>query len=482
MILHLFGWVIWLAAVVSALPSAAAESKGSDQPAKPFTLDQYVRQYLSVSPSLAMARIRQQQQQLNLNIARENWMNELSMEPSYTESNLEVDPGDFADKREDVRLQAELSQQTPWGTQFGLRGGYSWRQSTAEEDSTPTEAYAFYLQQNIWRNWAGQATQMQIEAAQAAWRQAQLVTRESRSAACLKAIQLYQNVYVLQQMQELYQQSLDDSKEIFDRYQQLFRQRLIKETELLTAESDWLANRNQVMDERRRFRQALVTFLTPIGREVVKLDLADPQAFVKGRLATVSGQELDQLTRVQQAEWQIAQQQARLALAREEAKSDVNLFVELGRNKTENIIDAGPVSQRNEYVQIGISAKIPLVNKIPSYEIEQARQNVALSQMEKQEDILNLREQLESLKVEIEGLQAKQDLTAKRTRVLERKLTAARQQVERRQMELLDYIRHRSELLTNRLEQLSVQREIVQRLTELWILTDHIPRICQVAS
>lgn len=463
---------------VLCLQIAAAASAG-----KEVELQDYIRDYLANSPLLSQTRIREKQQRLEKAIAEQRWTSSLALMPEISQSSLAVNPGSYADETRDTQLQLELQQNLPTGTLLGLKGAYSWRQSKQEENSHPTESYAFFLRQSLWQDWAGRQGELNLQLAEGRLKRSTLEHQANILKECLSASRLYLELFIRQEMHTLFEASARDAEEIFQRYERLFQQRLIQETEFLTAESDLLANRQRLLDEHLRYQESLIAFLSPLKSPVQlqrpKLSSPDLSELQK-QLASIEAENLQENANVKRVELEIQESLTRLAQVREKSRARVDLIFEMGRRKSEQIIDFGLLTAQREYAQLGISANLPLNNKIPLFEVERAQSEIALGQEKRREALQTIELEVQRVQTQLDFLAKRMTVSKKRSEVLEAKLKAARIQVDRLQMELFDYIRHRSELISGRLEEFEIQWEQWNQQLEFLQLLNVMPAFCRV--
>jgi len=446
-------------------------------------LDAYIERYLKISPVLSQSQIQKNQRQIDKSISEQRWTSQLSLQPQVSRSSIAVSPGSYEDRTRDSQIFFDVNQNLPSGTLFGVRSGYSWRNSDRESETNPTESLAFYLQQNLWQNFGGRQGDLQEQIAASRLQRSKLELEGTLLTECITATRLFLDLYSRQQMRALYQESARDAEDIFNRYRKLFQQRLIRETELLTAESDLLANRKRLVDEQLRYEQSLISFLAPVDQINFPANLRNPEGKFTGLdLEAMEPETLQASLAVKRLDLEIEESQTRLALTREQVRSRIDLVFEIGRGKSQQIVEFGLLTSQREYVQLGLNASIPIVNKVPAFEVERAKSDVMLGQERRRASIRAAELEAERIQMRWKFIQQRTILTQQRSRVLDAKLRSARQQVDRLQMELFDYIRHRSELINSRLEEFENQRDFWNQRLDAWLLLDITPKFCRVAA
>ncbi|MFW7379907.1 MAG: TolC family protein [Oligoflexus sp.] len=470
-------WQIILFVLAMSSSQGLAENQSST-----LDLATYVERYLQVSPILSQSHIVEEQRRLDKAIVDQSFTSQINIQPFISQSSIDVTPGSYEDQTRDSQIQLDLRQSLATGTQLGVRSAYSWRQSERESETNPTESLAFYLEQNLWQNFAGRQRGMRQQIAESRLQRAILEKESALLQECVAASRLYLDLFTHQQMRQLFEETAKDAADIYQRYQKLFQQRLIRETEYLTAESDLLTNKKRLLDEKQRYEQALLAFLLSIKQEASETYLQNPTVNLPEETRKLKQEEFLSLRQIRRLDLEIAESRNQLDLARDQSRSQIDLVFEAGRGKSQQIVEFGLLTSERQYVQLGIRADIPLMNRVPAFETDRAKAEVLLNEERRRASLLEAQLESERMHSRWQFLQERMDLTQKRSKVLNAKLKSARQQVDRMQMELFDYIRHRTELINSRLEEFENQRDFWNQRLESWLLMDMTPEFCRIPT
>ena len=477
--------IIVIPGLLCTLP-VRAESTG----AAPVSLRQYTawaqKNSLSVKNAKSQRIIAGHQEK----ITNERSLTNLSLTPwvrtadryNLTETlNDEPNPSEGGDRPLIYGVNLNLTQTLPSGTLLGFRADQTRQTEDTTGSFTPASSMALYLSQPLARNGFGRAGDLLVGSAGQRHRAATLQEEDARLAECTNAATLFGRVYALQKRMAIMKDIAATSSRIYRTQSRYFRSRLVPRLQYLLAETDYTDTRTRVLALQGELDLALVELSENAGRKI--RTLASPEEDLRPDLRPLSRADIDRLPAVRAAKADQMAARFDVKQSREQSRARVDLNVEAGRTENEARYTFGDrllsTYTRENYVQLGVTMDLPLINDRPDYQVYQAVETWRMASDRvagaRRTVAIHLQQQEQSLT----HLQEAVALREKNLALTSRQLQEARRLLSDSRIDLETYLFFRNRYREQHLTFWQVRLELWRAGLQLARIRNHRPAFCR---
>lgn len=450
--------------------------------AAPLTPQSFIDSYLARTGVYQSAKIQTEISEAEVLKAGDWYRSTLKVKPTWVSKEARYLSQNLNISSSSSSVDVELMQALPPGTE--LLANVS--SSVANPDVTTTgivdRSYTFALAQPLYRNAFGRMWRMEKNAAKAQLESDRSSFKLQKLKSCMAAADSYDLLWLTDERLKLFEQMASTSQSALNVAESSARARLIRRLDLLSARSDHLKAQSQVTRALSEKQKALTTVQAFVAVEAGPAHLQNPDAWYSRPLSQPTSADLASNPSLQASLMAVQAAQGKSAVAREKARSQVNLVLEGGRSEGRVPLNTGVSRYNEDFVRAGLSIEFPLRNKANDADIKSAALMKARAQWEyddlKREAETGFAQRLFDLK----AIQDQLENSKKRAVLYEDQRREAFGLIRSGRIEFEDYLRYRDLSFNEGLQILELSESFWRQKRELALLTGQEAFLCGVGT
>ena len=475
-----------LAALLVVLLLAGAGKAGA------MSLEEYVRHYLSQSARLSMAQKAARRAALLAEIADDRYKTSLqsvltgqdnlvgtsgtNIVPNATGTGVLFQPYSTHFRSKTRGHATSLNQTLGLGSTLSLRFNESRTQFDNDTGDSANRDHSVHLNHALWRNFGGALEDLRSEQAGLEQEAARQEADDMQLQECLAAGRLYLDAWFLQEQAKLYDLSLKDAREMRDLFTRLYKGRHVQKIEYLRARQDFLTRENLFADRRQAVRQARLVLENGIGRSVPPVLQEPALKVIEAGLqeaAPATG-----LPALKKYDLRRQAAEAGIGVARQTARSDVNLTLSAGRAKLPSSGDILGTSTERDYMGVSLSLSLPLRDRSREVAVHRAVVDHEIAGERLREAERESRKSLDTAVSTLGHLRRRSRTVADQVGVAEQQLAEAKVLVKSSRYDLTNYILDRTAATAKKIEYLENRLRVMTTILSIRQLTSQAPAWC----
>lgn len=468
---------VTLAFFIGSLSSASAESK--------LTLEEYLKLYLRFDESFQQRLQDSRDGQQNLEMASDFYQSSFNFraERSERDTSFPVFPGqNFEENRNS--LTGTYSQDLKWGMQAEFQGRRFIGKSNPALGSIDEE-YNLSLSQSLWKNPLGKLSLTRQKKRQLQLEELKIQEKIQLAQSCQSGLSLYLDAWGAAESYKIVKEMEGISEKALRAADTAFQKRLMREIDLLSAQTDRIDARelsSRTLVKRDQTFLALLNYSQEFGQENLKNediqypDLSLPLNFLNEKTDHFSPEDSFQVMAQEKA---LMAAQLNSEQVQREERSDVSLGVSLGRREGDVNIGAVVTDYQEETAQVFIEMDWPVFNKSRDARRVKAKilqRKAELTRRQTQREIL---EKFHELKTRRRELLKQIEMAYDKIEVSQKQVEQAMRLIQTGKIEFEDFARFRKGLLQARVSAVELRQQLVKEQAQLSMLGPGLLNRCK---
>lgn len=430
-------------------------------------LERYLELYLKYDEALQQKIQETREGQQNLYVAEDFYQSRFNFRAQRSENDTsfpKFSGQNFAENRNS--LTGTYTQNLKWGMQAEFQGRHFIGKSNPALGSIDEE-YNISLSQSLWKNPLGKLSLTRQEKFQVQLAQLQIQEKIQLAQSCQKGVETYMKAWSSAESYKIVKEMEDISEQALKSADQAYQKRLMREMDLLSAQSDRieaseLSSRH--LTRRDQSFLALINYSKKLGhielnsKELSLPRLSFPTSFFQDAPESFLPEKSFQVLASEKA---LEAAQLNYQQVKREQRSDISLGVALGQKEGDVNIGAVVTDFKEESAQVFLEMDWPLFNKTRD------AQRVKATLLEKKAEIgqrQTRRKVLESyhdLKTRRRERMKQIEMAFEKIDILQKQVKQAMRLIKTGKIEFEDFARFRRQLLQARLSAVDLRQQLI---------------------
>ncbi len=336
-----------------------------------------------------------------------------------------------------------------------------------EYDRTIDNNYYIRLEQSLWRNGLGYNQRSNTRLAKAKYKSQALNNAIEQAKLCSDAIDLYLDTLKSQAQLQISEKIFKNSLKVLKSIKRSHRAKLVRNIELLTAQSDHLNNEQKLAASKISFNLQKTQLATAIKRPVDSIEELHTPNLNSSSKALVTSSQLSPKYKeafdenIESLKWTF-KSQSNLA------KPELTFYAEASKNDNQFVIPNG--LENAESTTIGLSIDIPINDKSLKANRQESHYQWKKAENERNLQLRSLANDLENSLKQDKLLKQQLDVVAKQKKLQQKQTKEAFKLLKSGQIELRDYIQYRDFELNSELNWIDLVQSYLKNKVRVSLL------------
>lgn len=460
-----------------SLSSACAETQ--------LSIEDYLKLYLQYDESFQLRVEDSKDGQQDLELAEDFYQSEFNFraERSEKETDFPVFPAqNFEENRNN--LTGTYTQNFKWGMQAEFQGRRFIGKSNPALGSIDEE-YNISLSQSLWKNPLGKLSLTKQKKRQLQWEGLKIQEKIQLAQSCQNGLGLYLDAWAAEESYKIVKEMEDVSKKALKAADMAFQKRLMREIDLLSAQTDRIDARelsSRSAAERDQSFLALINYSKQLGQGKLKSEdltyprLSLPLEFLEEDLSYFSPEKSFQVM-AQDKAMQAAQLNTQQV--QREQRSDVSFGVSLARREGDVNIGAVVTDYKEETALVFLEMDWPVIDKSREARKVKARVQQKKAELNRRQTQREVLEKFHKLRTRRRELLKQVEMAYEKVEVSQKQVEQAMRLVKTGKIEFEDFARFRKGLLQARISTVELRQQLVKEQAQLAMLGPGLLNRCK---
>lgn len=451
--------------------------------AKSLTIEEFVAAYLTQSSDLEKVKLEKEKIAIDEMASKDLHKTILLSEFDWSrkkEESAENPSSAFGPDRvpsqsfEDYDIRLGVSQELSRGTKLKMEHYSSYIKGSKLDNFRPEANTSLTLSLDLLKKLDGEYDSVNKSFSEAMLEVAKLKVGQSFLEECFEASKIYLNTYFQQEILTLYEENLNDAKEVFSSLENLYSRKQLQKIDFIRAKQDVLDMKSFLEEQDLRYRKKRLRISS-------YLKTSDTDKLVKPVSTVFSNINLDTVglsdsLSLKELRVRVDAATSRLKLENIESRPDLSLDFSLTKYEQEQAFFP---KRDGVAVGVGISFTLPVVDRSRTDRIRQAAldqriENEALRDRKRSLEI-DLSDEITSVK----SYKSRKSIIEKRLKNAERGLIEARRLMNLGRMDITDYIKDRRRVTDQKIDLIRISLLEIESLININQYTNTTPTICE---
>ncbi len=396
---------------------------------------------------------------LERSVAQDLFKTKLSLSSQFLEFKQSLDLVDEVYNDNTWTHFIELSQQTPWGTEFKVE---NWEVADQNYSmlGTVSSKWNASVSQSLWKNAFGRSLRFQEQYYNLLYESHQLDRQRQNKNTCLLAAVHYAETYEKHQLYQIYLQVEKSAKDTFSYIQGFYKKKQINHLNYLSAESDFIDIQKKTLEAEKNYLERILVLAEHVSCDIDRSTIfSDPSPYFS------SFPEVDNGDFKTTEQWKtfVKKKEAldeKIKKTMDDSRFDLSFDMGFSRSKGKTVYNGELESYGNDQLEFSINLVFPFFESSLDDKIQIARVEKQLVELEADKNLKEWERNYKQAFSDLIRFKKLVQLSIQRESLLKKKQNEAEKRLKSGRMEYEDYVVHRDAYLHERMNLVRYQFQI----------------------